>query len=298
MKKILLIGILGIALGCQRKENPVLKNEIQPKDTIQTIKNKDNIDHTVFEKVIIPDGDLSKEQIAGYVGMLKYFMYQSDQKNIDADDLAENLSDRLVSAINNQIKYSLDTLLTLDAELKKESLKIYSFGFDCGGTRGFITYPIVVWKDNNNKNHAFNLSKYRNCKFEQVHQLTNNLLLLIGYESGSGAGYQSIAYVIEIKNNKLNPVYPAFVKRPFINFQSGTYTFSNKKKILKFELDKQHSTDNLNDVFYYADRYGDFETDTVSAIKLKEMIQDEYYEERTFKLKFNGKEFEGVHPDF
>ena len=174
--------------------------------------------------------------------------------------------------------------------MKKEKIKVYSLGHDSGGTRGFINYPIIVWEDNNQKKYAFNLSNDIKCGFEEIYKLSDNLYLLIGYESGSGAGYQSIAYVLEIKNDKLNNKYYGFVRRPYINFRNGKYNFNNVTKILDY---KEGATDNLDNIFYYPDRYGEYVTDSITAKKMKLMIENDYYEKREFRLKFNGKSFVG-----
>lgn len=300
MKKILLLfSILIFTTSCIKKtaeEDFLNQNDSVKIDTNKSknISNENEIEEPEWVKIEIPNSDLTTEQIINFIGTLRGWMYQPNKSNIDITDLADKLSDRIVSSINSQKSYDLNKILKLNAQSEKENIKIYSLGHDSGGTRGFINYPIIVWGVKNKKQCAFNLSKDIKCEFEEIHKLTKDLYLLIGYESGSGAGYQSIVYVIEIKNDKLNNKYCAFVKRPYLNFQSGSYSYNKKTKILEFKLDEQHSTDNLDNVFYYADRYGEYETDTITAEKMKLMIEDEYYAKRTFKLKFDGKKFVGL----
>lgn len=297
MKKILLlISILIFTVSCIKKtaeEDFLNQNDSVKIDTNKNknISKKNEIEEPEWVKIEIPNGDLTAEQTMNFVGTLKGWIYQPNKSNIDITDLAEKLSDRIVSSINSQKSYNLNKILKLNAKLKKENIKIYSLGHDSGGTRGFINYPIIVWEGKNKKQCAFNLSKDIKCEFEEIHKLTNNLYLLIGYESGSGSGYQSIVYVIEIKNDKLNNKYCAFVNRPYLNFRNGKYSFNNKTKILYYKVD---STDNLDNIFYYADRYGEYVTDSITAKKMKLMIEDEYYGKHFFKLKFDGKTFIGL----
>ena len=297
MKKILiLISIVIIVTSCFKKTDE--KYLLNQNDSVKVDSNKSNniknineIKEPKWEKIEIPNRDLTSEEIIDFQTTLKGWIYRPDSTNIDVQDLAEKLSDRIIGSINSQKSYNLSKILKLDAKLEKEKIQVYSLGHDSGGTRGFINYPIIVWEGENKKQYSFNLSKDIKCEFEEIHKLTNNLFLLIGYESGSGAGYQSIVYVIEIKNDKLNNKYYAFVKRPYLNFRNGKYSFNNKTKILDY---KEGSTDNLDNIFYYPDRYGEYVTDSITAKKMKLMIEDEYYGKHFFKLKFDGKTFIGL----
>lgn len=292
MKKFLLvITLLIFNVSCVEKTTEGNFNKQLDSVKIQS-NNDENLENHEPEwiKIEIPNGDLTSEQIGEYVATLKGWIYQPDKTNIDVDDLAAKLSDRIVASINSQKSYNLSKILKLDTKLDNEKIKVFSLGHDSGGTRGFINYPIIVWEGDNKKQYAFNLSNDIKCKFEEIHKLANNLFLLIGYESGSGAGYQSIAYVIEIKNDKLNNKYCGFVRRPYLNFRNGKYKFNNETKILDY---KEGSTDNLDNIFYYPDRYGEYVTDSITVKKMKLMIEDDYYEKRKFRLKFNGKSFVG-----
>lgn len=290
MKIFLLVIILLIFnMSCVKKTTEENYNKQPDAFREQTNDNLEN-QEPEWVKIEIPNGDLTSEQIVEYVAILKGWIYQPDKTNIDVDDLAANLSDRIVASINSQKSYNLSKILKLDTKLDNEKIKVFSLGHDSGGTRGFINYPIIVWEGDFKKQCAFNLSNDIKCKFEEIHKLANNLFLLIGYESGSGAGYQSIAYVIEIKNDKLNNKYYGFVRRPYINFRNGKYNFNNVTKILDY---KEGATDNLDNIFYYPDRYGEYVTDSITAKKMKLMIENDYYEKREFRLKFNGKSFVG-----
>lgn len=293
MKKIsLFIALLIFNISCIEKNKKDNFSKQTDSIKIETINSEDiSNQENEWKKIEIPDGDLTPEQIVEYIATLKGWIYQPEKTNIDVDDLAEKLSNRIVGSINSQKSYNFDEILKLDTKLEKEKIKVYSLGHDSGGTRGFINYPIIVWEDNNQKKYAFNLSNDIKCGFEEIHKLSDNLYLLIGYESGSGAGYQSIVYLIEIKKDKLNNKYCGFVKRPYLNFRNGKYSFNNKTKILEY---KEGSTDNLDNIFYYPDRYGEYVTDSITAKKMKLMIEDDYYEKREFRLKFNGKSFVGL----
>ena len=288
MKNLLiLLSILIFTVSCSQKK--AVEDSSKRKQSVKPVRKKPEIKETTWEQIDIPNGDLSSAQLTDFLAKLKDWRYEPNETNLDAEDLAERLSDRIVGSINAQKSYDLDKLLSLDAKLEKDQLKIYSLGHDSGGTRGFITYPIIVWKDTIGLQHSYNLSKNIRCEFEEIHQLTDNLYLLIGYESGDGAGYQSIVYVVEIKNNRLNNSYGAFVKRPYLNFTNGKYHYNDNTAILTYKLDRDF--ENLAEVLSYSSVYHEYSKDSFSAKKIKEMIEHEYYEKKAFHLKFNGKTF-------
>ena len=216
-------------------------------------------------------------------------MYMHGEKNINVDDLAITVSDRIVRSINSgKTDYTLDDILGVNVQTKHRALKIYSFGHDSGGTRGFITFPILTWKDNNGNTKAFNLSEYTYCKFEEIYRLQNDLFLLLGHESGSGACHQYIAYVIEIKDDIVNAEYKAFANRPVLNLCNNSFSFDSSSKILS--CDAKRSA-NLAMQLEDESGYGKFAKDSIDNKRLFRMLADEYYEKRTIHLKFKKGKF-------
>lgn len=285
---LILLSILLMTVSCSQKK--AAEETSKRKQSVTPVRKIPEMKETTWKQIDIPNGDLSAAQLTDFLAKLKDWRFQPYETNLDAEDLAEKLSDRIVHAINAQKSYDLDRLLCLDSKLEKDQLKIYNLGHDSGGTRGFITYPIVVWKDTTGLQYSFNLSKDIKCLFEEIHRLTDNLYLFIGYEGGSGAGYQSIVYVVEIKNNRLNNRYGAFAGRPYLNFLNGKYHYNGKTQILSYQLDGENF-DYLDKVFYYPSVYKEYSKDSTSAKKIKEMIEKEYNEKHAFHLKFNGKSF-------
>lgn len=282
----LYLPILLITFGCK---NEASQNTIQDKNisnTINSVKKKE--DSLEFIPVKIPQ-NLEPKQIKEYVNILENYRYVYG-KNIDTDDLAEKLSDIIVKKINSGEKIYLDTLLTRTATLNESKIKCYTFGFDCGGTQGYINYPIITWVDKNRKINSYNLSKYRNCKFTDIYKLTDELFLFIGDARGSGACHQFIAYVVELKNNKINAEYKAFINRPYLNFCNTEFKFDNKKKILytiPFEI-KENIAENFNDIFMYRQ----FSKDSLANQKLYDIVSEEYYQKGSIHLKLNNGKFE------
>lgn len=224
-------------------------------------------------------------EVINNVYMLKNHHY-SPNDNFNATELSNKTANLIVDLVNNDnINIENFKGLELSAEIKNK-IKIYSFGFDSGGTGRFIDYPIVQWKFNT-RLYTYNLSTTLNCRFNQIFELKDNLYLLIGYDDGSI--YRCVAYVIEIKNDTINLDYKAFINRPYLVFNNGRFNYNEKTKILNFVFEKDYH-DDLNTIFY-SNEYKRFKNDTMTAIKLKEIIEDEYYKDGKFHLVFNGKGF-------
>ena len=285
---ILFLFIIFSLISC--KKDLTNKHEVQS----ESIKNDDSIaekgkvnDSLQFIPIQIPDRQITPLEVKNYVNMLEGYRFVMG-KNIDVSDLAEKLSEKMVTSINKNKNYNLDTLFTKSAEAKKFNMKCFTFGFDCGGTQGFINYPIITWINENSQLRAFNLSKYRTCEFTEIYKLDNDLFLLIGNASGSGACHQYVAYVVQIKNDKLNAEYKAFVNRPYLNFCNTEFKYDIKRKTLctiPFEA-KENIANNFKDQFMYRQ----FSKDTLANQKLYDMISDEYYSKGSIHLKFkNGK---------
>jgi len=292
MKKYIIpFIIIFIVLSCKKNSNIDSKSESITKNNSKILKNKN--DETEFEIIDISNDQLSEDEIIEYVSFLKNYMYQPNEKNIDVDDLSKKLSKKIVNYINNQKKYDLKKILNLDCELKDEKIQVYSFGYDCGGTRGYITFPILKWIYNN-KTYSYNLSEKINCEFEKITKLNSDLYLFQGFEKGYSNHYQSIVYVIKIKNDSINVNYEAFSKRPYLNFYNCEYLYNTKSKILKFQPGEYCDWEDISKIFYYEDKYNEFAKDSTSAKEIYNMIFEEYNDFKTFHLKFNGKKFEAI----
>jgi hypothetical protein len=281
IRAIIYLSLLLLSTNCN---SDLIKNDTIISDT------KTSDDSLQFIPIQIPDEQLTPSEVSNYVNMLSNYRFVMG-KNLDASNLAEKLSEKIATTVSNNGTYNLDTLLTKTAELKELNMKCFTFGYDCGGTQGFINYPILTWVDKNNQLKAFNFSKYRTCVFTEIHKLNNNLFLLIGDAKGSGACHQNIAYVVEIKDSELNAEYKAFVNRPYLNFCNTDFKYDSKRQVLYTIPYEGHGNiaKNLNDIFMYRQ----FSKDSIANQKLYDMISEEYYSKGSIHLKFKNGKFEG-----
>lgn len=200
---------------------------------------------------------------------------------------------KLMSRSNFSSTYYKSLGLKLAVESKdKTNIKVFNFGYDCGGTRRIITHPIIQWKNAIGKTFAYNLSAKINCNFFEIHQLkskSRNLYLLIGVEAGDSNCYQGIAYVIEIKGDKLILDFPAFVNRPYLNLCNREFEFDSKAQILTSLLEHASVPVPLT---YSLNAQGDYSKDKNANKELENLIAKGYQNEPSiFYLKFNGRQF-------
>jgi hypothetical protein len=219
------------------------------------------------------------------IQILKNYHYAPNE-TINPIELSEKTANLIVDLTNNE-NYKIENFAGLELNVEvKNKVKIYSFGFDGGGTGGSVFYSIIQW-NHNKRRYTFRFSNVLNYKFDKIIVLKNDLYLLIGHDAGSI--YQSLAYVVEIKNDTINLDYAAFINRPYLVFNNGEFIFNEKTKVLSFIFNEGYH-DDLNTVFY-SNEYGKFKNDTITAKKLKEMIEEQYYKDNRFHLVFNDKTF-------
>jgi hypothetical protein len=178
------------------------------------------------------------EQIKKNISFAGRFVY-SENPDYNIDSLCKVTANKVVNLMADH-HYSSHYYQSLGLKLSvackdKTAIKIYNFGYDCGGTRRVINHPIIQWKNESGKIFAYNLSSRINCNFFEIHQLksqSRNLYLLMGTEAGDGQCYQSIVYVIEIKGDYLILNNPVFVNRPYLNLCNREFEFDTKTQVL------------------------------------------------------------------
>ena len=237
----------------------------------------------------------SANQIKKNIRFARNYSYtENPDYNIDSLCLITAKKTAVLMIGNNfSTAYYKNLGLSLSAETKdKQNIKIYNFGYDCGGTRRVITHPIIQWKNASGKTFAYNLSTKINCEFSQIYKLKSagrNLYLLIGVEAGDGSCYQGIAYVIEIKGDYLITDHPVFVNRPYLNLCNREYDFDVKTQLLTSF--SQHVF-KANPLYYALNNQGEYSKNKKANEALAELIEEGYNSENSvFHLKFNGQQF-------
>lgn len=231
-----------------------------------------------------------KQQLKSRLTFLNNYRY-AENENLDVDKYASKTSEMLSQFLSiKQIESStLKGFKNLQLSAKSnDSLQvhIYDFGYDCGGSRGWITHPIIQWQDQSRKLYTYDFSKKINCEFHEIHKLkssSGNYYLLIGSEKGNSSSIQNIAYVIKIDSNKVSADHKAYVNRPYINLRNTEISFNPQYQILKFVNEYES-----NDFLLYIESIPPT-NDTTATKKLLKMFSRQYTE--PICLKFNNGKF-------
>ena len=92
-------------------------------------------------------------------------------------------------------------------------LKVFTYSYESGGTRGTIHRPVLQWQNAAGQRFAYASSE--ECEFTESHKLVSpgrTQYLLLGGDRGSGMCQLSAAYVVELKGNYLLINSAAFSK--------------------------------------------------------------------------------------
>lgn len=210
----------------------------------------------------------------------------------NAPSLSREIVDSLVTEINlNGTDISKLDHLNKDAVFKNK-LKVYSFYEAIDGTRALVILPILQVKGNDQL-YAIKLYDYVACSIDSIIELNAEagIYLLLGNAKADGSCHFEYAYVIQMKNGKVDLEYPAFKNRPYLNFCNATFSYDQEVQLLKYERQPDYFAENLAEILYYSDRYGKFKSDSISAQWLHDAIQETFYERHSFELKFDGLHF-------
>jgi hypothetical protein len=126
------------------------------------------------------------------------------------------------------------------------SLKVYTFSYSSGGTRGTIDRPVLQWK--NTSGQLFAYAPDVECGFYEIHKLAisgRTLYLLIGSEKGDGRCDTQQAYVIELKGNYLLLDQKAFGERPLLLLCNVDLTFDASKQTLRIDFAPEEESEDI-----------------------------------------------------
>ena len=219
-----------------------------------------------------------------------------ENPDLDIDGLCLLTAQKLVKLFN-KTEFNENKAKALGLKMsindKKLGITLLNFGYNSGGTRGYISHPIIQWKNKNGKLFAYNLSSKINCNFTSIEPLKSkgkNLFLLFGMEKGDGACEQSMVYAIEIKDDFLILDNPVFVNRPYLNLCNMNFDFDTKKQIL-YGTAMYEGADNRmkSSVEYEQGEYSKSKKDNDALLKLLE-----FGERKDVELKFDGTKFIGL----
>lgn len=116
-------------------------------------------------------------------------------------------------------------------------LKVYTFSFSSGGTRGTVDRPVLQWKNAAGKRFAYALDE--ECSFANIHPLAvpgRTLYLLLGEEQGDSQCVYAQAFVIELKGDYLRLDSKAFGNSSSLRLCNAAISFEASKQAFVLDL--------------------------------------------------------------
>jgi hypothetical protein len=136
-----------------------------------------------------------------------------------------------------------------------DHLKVFTYSYSSGGTRGTIHRPVLQWK--NAAGQFFAYSTDEECEFTKIYKLASpgrTLYLLLGGDRGDGRCMNSEAYVVELKGKYLLLDNAAFGKKPSLCLCNVDLSFDASKQVLRLDLSDnevpEYNDDDLSQVGY------------------------------------------------
>lgn len=162
------------------------------------------------------------------------------------DKLTAATARRLVTYLKtHEVTAARAKALGLDyAESKNaDHLKVFTYSYESGGTRGTIHRPVLQWQNAAGQRFAYSMDE--ECWFYKVYKLASPgrmLYLLLGVDRGDSQCLNYQARVVELKVNYLRLDNTAFDKKPVLRLCNVYMTFSPARQVLGLDL-TEYSTE-------------------------------------------------------
>jgi hypothetical protein len=157
--------------------------------------------------------------------------------------------DRLIAATNKKlvaylkahdVSAAVAKSLGLDYAASPDSarLKVFSYSYSSGGTRGTVTQPVLQWR--NRAGQRFAYVAHDEGSFEEIHRLPSpgrTQYLLLGSEPGSSICVRGLAWLIELKGNYLLLDKQAIDNKPLLDICNVALTYDARRQALAVAAD-------------------------------------------------------------
>jgi len=117
-----------------------------------------------------------------------------------------------------------------------DHLKVVTYWYASGGTRGTIDQPVLQWQNAAGQRFAYACQVA--CAFDEIYKLASpgrTLYLLLGQEKEDNRCLTSQAYVVELKGNYLL-LAPAFGTSPLLRLCNVEMDFEATEQVLHLDL--------------------------------------------------------------
>ena len=165
----------------------------------------------------------------------------------DFDKLTAATARRLVTYLKaHEVSAVAARSLGLDYLESKgaDHLKVFTYAYSSGGTRGTIDKPVLQWQ--NAAGQLFAYAVGEECGFYEIHRLASpgrTLYLLLGNEKGDGRCDISQAYVVELKGNYLLADNAVFGKSSSLSLCNVDMEFNASQQVLRIDQTRNKDID-------------------------------------------------------
>lgn len=126
--------------------------------------------------------------------------------------------------------------LSVDSE-DASHLRIYTFGYTSGGTRGSVSVSVLQWRNQAGQLAAYPLPVA--CTFNAIYKLASpgrTMYLLLGYERLNAPSMLNQALVVELKGKYLVLDNAVFGQSPLLPLCNTDMEFDDARQILDLDL--------------------------------------------------------------
>lgn len=219
--------------------------------------------------------------------------------SIDYDSLARKTAQQLTRLLQFEEARNLDVNEFHNLKLSSQSkdtlhIRIFTFIYLCGGTKGSIDYPVIQWRNKQGKIFAYNLSKNISLNFDPAISLlkrdtVSSLYLLTGTEPDNVTHGTSAVLVLKFSGDLLFTNYHAFVNHYALIFTNVPISYDPVRKVL-------HLYPTQNSFSFSAYPIPEYPDDTAGSYKLNHLLTDNYFDAqygfaKSVDLWFNGTRF-------
>jgi hypothetical protein len=162
------------------------------------------------------------------------------------DNLIATTARRLVTYLkSHELTAAGAKAMGLDYSESKDAghLKVFTYSYSSGGTRGTIHRPVLQWKNAAGQRFAYSMAE--ECWFMEAYKLASpgrTQYLLLGADKGDSQCDNMQARVVELKGNYLLLDNAAFEGQPALRLCNVDMDFSPTQQLLRLNL-AEYSTE-------------------------------------------------------
>lgn len=224
----------------------------------------------------------------------KFNRYEPEFYEVEVELIAERTTILLSQLLEFPQSVGTDSLRSSTLKLVLSTndtfrIRIYQFGYSCGGTHGWVDLAVMQWRSKSGLLHSYQLSGLIELSYTGIHKLkedsTSAIYLVLGSDYDTPAyGYTS-AMVFKFSGEYFFTNHPAFGSQFGISFCHSDVSYDQHAKTLTIEPYQLEICYSI---------IGPKPRAIVEADPGLDKMLSGYFEEKPLKLKWNGYRFSRI----